>query len=96
MDRGKGAVKLDSRTELFEGKVRFFAQQEAHLLPMASQDLGLAARIAMPGANVAGVSPLLKEFLHHSQRDLIPGGYLLASAFLTVIGGEDPFPQIER
>ena len=92
MDRWKGAVELGGGTKFFEGKVRFFAQQDAHLLPMASQNLGLAARIAMPGGNVAGVPPLLKKFLHHPQRNLIPGCDLFAGAFLTVIGGEDPFP----
>ena len=96
MDRRKCAAHLHGRAQLFEGQIRLLAQQAAQLLPMAPKNLGLGARILMPGPNVSGSAPLLKEFLHHPQRDLEPGCYLCPGALLTIVGAEDAFPQIHR
>jgi hypothetical protein len=41
------------------------------------------------------VATLLEELLDHAQRNPETPGYLLAGALVGVVGGQNPFPQIQ-
>jgi len=95
MNRRQGAVELHGRPQLFEGQVRFAAQQRLHLSAMRVQDERFAPRIMVTGCNVSGASALLQELLDQAQGDTETMGSFFAVPFLLVVGTEDSFTQVQ-
>jgi hypothetical protein len=95
VDGGQGANQACGRSQFFEGQIGLFSQQRPELVMVAGANARFAAGAVMLGADVAEAAALLEELLDHAQRNPETTGHRLAVAFLSVIGGQDPFPQIQ-
>ena len=62
---------------------------------MPLQNLGFASGEVVARREVAGMTPLLEEFLDHAQRNPKALSNFVASAFASVVGGQNPFPKIQ-
>ena len=63
---------------------------------MAGDNQRLAPGVVVARPDVASAPPLLEEFLDHAQRHAETMGHLFTSALLLIVGGQNPFPQIQR
>jgi hypothetical protein len=96
VNSGQGASQPQGGAHLMQRQVGFAPKQAAHLVAVRRQDQGFAARIRMARGDIARAAALLKEFLNHAKRHFEAQGNLIAGAFVTIIGSQDPFTQIQR
>ena len=55
----------------------------------------LATGPMVPRTDITGQSALLQEFLYHAQRDAVALGHVKACTLLLVVGGQNPFTQVQ-
>jgi len=96
MDRRQRAVQSHGHAQFLQGQVRLAPEQHAHLLVMGRQDPWLASGVVVAWSDLAGPPTLLEELFDHAQGDAVTVSNLCTGAFLMVVGGQDPFPQIQR
>jgi hypothetical protein len=89
------AFQFKVLAQLFEREVRPFGKQHTDLLAVFRLDLRLAPSVVMPGANQAGLPALLEKLFDHAQRNSEAPGNVVAGSFLSVVGTQDAFPQIQ-
>jgi hypothetical protein len=95
MDGGQGAGQTRGGTQFLKGQIGFFIQQRSQLMLMAGDDAGFASGAVMLGADVAQATALLEQLLDHAQGDPETVGHLLPGALIGIIGGQNPFSQIQ-
>jgi hypothetical protein len=95
MDGRQGAGQPGGRAQFLEGQVGLFRQQRAQLMLMTGHNAGLVAGTVVLGAKVAQPPPLLEEFLDHTQGDAETSGHRLTRVFVGIVGGQNPFAQIQ-
>jgi hypothetical protein len=95
VDGGQGAGQTRGGPQFLEGKIGLFIQQRPQLVMMAGDNAGFASRAVMLGADVAEAAALLEELLDHAQRNPETAGHLFAGVLVVIIGGQNPFSQIQ-
>ncbi|MBU1909157.1 MAG: hypothetical protein KJ726_03840 [Verrucomicrobia bacterium] len=95
MDRWQAASKSRGHAQLAEGQVRLFVEQVLKLPAMPRQNHRFAACPMMLGRYISDSAPLLQQFLDHAQGDPKPLSHLLAGLAVSVIRGDDSFPDIQ-
>lgn len=96
MDGGQRAVQPRGGTQFLEGQSGLLVEQRLELVLLPGDRAGLAAGAVMLRTHVARASSLLQELLDHAQRNPKATSHRLAGALARVIGGQNPFPQIQR
>ena len=94
MNRRQGAGQGGGLSQFRQRQVRLPRQQLSHPPPVPIQNLGLTPRVMMPRPNVPSLAPLLQELLDHAQRNPVTVRYLVAGALVLIVGGQNPFSQI--
>ena len=95
MNGRQRAVQSRSLAQFGQSQIRLVFEQRSHPLPMGGDDQRLAPGITMARGDVAGAAALLEELLDHAQGDAIAPGDIFPGAFVTVVRGQNPFPQIQ-
>jgi len=95
VDGGQRAGQPRGGPQFLEGQIGLFRQQCPQLVLMTGDNAGLAARAVMLGAEVAKAAALLEELLDQTQRHPETAGHRLAGVLVGVIGGQNPFAQIQ-
>jgi hypothetical protein len=96
LDGLEGAAHRQGLAQFCQGQVGFAGRQIPQSLLVAQAQGRSAAGITVTGPQVAGVAALLEKFFNQAQGNPEAAGDFLASAFLSVVGGYNPFPQIQR
>jgi hypothetical protein len=71
------------------------AKRLPQFLLVALHQGGFAAGVTVPGPQVTGAAALLQKLLDQAQRDPKAPGDFFAGAFLLIVGGQNPFTQIQ-
>ena len=95
MDGRKGAVQACGDAQFLERQVGLLLQQCPELILAAGDPAGLAARTVVLGTHIPHPPPLLEELFDHAQRNPKTAGHHLPGALAGVVGGQDPFAQIQ-
>ena len=94
MNGRQGALQPGGGAEFLEGEVWLARQKSFHLALVVAQDYRFASGKAMARGDIAGVPSLLQKFLHHPFGNSISAADFLSRAFVVVVGGKNPLPQV--
>jgi len=95
VQRGHAARHVQPLLDLAQRQVRLRGDECAQPLAILRQDLGLAPRVPVAVAKLAGLATLLQELLDHPHRHPEALGHFLPSAFLAVVRRHDALSQVQ-
>jgi hypothetical protein len=93
VDRWQAAFQPKGGAQFSQREIGFFGQLRTERA-MVLSELRFATGTVMLRSKIAEAAPLLQELLHHAERDAVALRNVRSRAFVIVIRGQDPFPQV--